>query len=251
MIAMTTATKITRLSIPIIDHLATFTGASLLEGAGERLLDHLLDVARDSVAELVRRTLGRLRLERREALVAVDRELVDPLMLNVLQMLLAEVDDGHALGKLVPEQSPRRLGEEDLAAVPCGADARRADDVEPEIALIADRGLAGVQTHPHAHRLLLGPRVIGEGALSSDRAGDGVPRPRERVEEGVPLCVDLCAALVAEMLPQKQAMVADDIAVGVPELLEEPRRALDIGEEKRHRAAREHTHAGECMVEIE
>ena len=44
-------------------------------------------------------------------------------------------------------------------------------------------------------------------------------------------------------------MVADDVAVGVAELLEEPRRALDIGEEKRDRAAREHTHAGECMVE--
>ena len=93
--------------------------------------------------------------------------------------------------------------------------------------------------------------MIGEGALGCDRAGDGVPRARERVEEGVPLCVDLCAALVAEMLPQEPAVVADDVAVGVPELLEQPRRALDIGEEKRDRAAREHTHAGECMVEIE
>ena len=44
-------------------------------------------------------------------------------------------------------------------------------------------------------------------------------------------------------------MVADDVAVGVTELLEQPGRALDIGEEKRDRPAGEHIMRRECMVE--
>src|SRR6266480_7021112 len=40
-----------------------------------------------------------------------------------------------------------RLGDENLPAVRRRADPRRPDDVEPEVALVADRGLARVQHH--------------------------------------------------------------------------------------------------------
>ena len=129
------------------------------------------------------------------------------------------------------------------------ADTRGADDVEPEVPLLAHRRLTRVQAHPHADFFLLWPRVSGEGALSCDRAGHGVPRSRERVEEGVALRVDLRAALFAELVSEEPAVVADDLAVGVTELLEQPGRALDIGEQKRDRPAGEHIHARECMVE--
>ena len=85
----------------------------------------------------------------------------------------------------------------------------------------------------------LRPLVLGERPLGRDRARDAVLRARERVEERVALGVDLGAALLAEMLPQELPVIADDVAVGVSELLEQPRRAFDVGEEKRDGSSRE------------
>ena len=42
-----------------------------------------------------------------------------------------------------------RLGDENLPPVRRRADPGSPDDVEPEVALVADRGLACVQPHPH------------------------------------------------------------------------------------------------------
>ena len=61
----------------------------------------------------------RVRLERRNSLGPFrERELEDPLVLDVLQVLGAEVDDGGAVGNLVAEERAGRLGEQDLAAAP-------------------------------------------------------------------------------------------------------------------------------------
>ena len=81
-----------------------------------------------------------------------------------------------------------------------------------------------------------------ERALGRDRPGDRVPRARKRVEERVALGVDLGPTLVAEALAEQLPVVADDFAVGVAELLEQPGRALDVGEEKRDGASGKRCH---------
>ena len=73
-----------------------------------------------------------------------DSELEDALVLDVFQVGLAEIADGGALRDAVPDQHPRRFGEQDLSAVPA-EQMRGADHVHPEVALVADRGLAGVE----------------------------------------------------------------------------------------------------------
>jgi len=73
------------------------------------------------------------------------------LVLDVLQVLLAEVADVHAVGQLVADERAGRLRDEDLTAMPGGADARGANDVQPDVALVADGRLAGVQAHADAH----------------------------------------------------------------------------------------------------
>ncbi len=202
-------------------------------------------MALDPLRKRVRRALRRLRLERREALVALESQLKDPLVLHVLEVLLPEVDDRHALRQVVPEQRARRLREQDLAAVARRADARRANDVEAEVALVADGRLAGVQAHAHPHLGPLRPGVRAESPLSRNRAGDRLRCAREGVEERVALRVDLRAALRAQVLAEEPAVLADDFAVVVAELLEQPRRALDVGEEERDRAA------GKCCHTVE
>src|SRR4029453_1079160 len=67
----------------------------------------------------------------------------------------------------------------------------------------------------------------------------GVPGPLEGEEERVSLRVDLAAARVAQLLAQDPAMLAVHVAVAVSELFEQPRRSLDVGEEKGDCAAGE------------
>ena len=45
-----------------------------------------------------------------------------------------------------------RLREQHLAAVGGGGDSSRAMDVEPDVVVFGDEGLAGVEPHAHAHR---------------------------------------------------------------------------------------------------
>jgi hypothetical protein len=121
------------------------------------------------------------------------------------------------------------------------ADAGRADDVEAEVALLAHGRLARVQ--PHADKdLAAGPVVFGERALRGNRARNRVLRARERVEERVALRVDLRAAAGAKVLAHDPPVVAHDVSVAFAELLEQARRALDVGEEECDRSGRKHGH---------
>ena len=95
------------------------------------------------------------------------------------------------------------------------ADACGADHVHPEVALVADRGLAGVEAHPDLDVNAVRPAVRRKLALGGDRAGHGVPGPLEREEEGVSLRVDLAAARVGQLLAQDPAMLAVHVAVAV------------------------------------
>ena len=106
-------------------------------------------------------------------------------------MLLPERKDGHAVGQPRAEQRTGRLREEDLPAPADRADPRRSHDVEPDVALLVNRGLAGVQPHPHAHLGTVGPPGRRMCALSLDRGDHGVARAREHEEERVALGVDL------------------------------------------------------------
>ena len=85
-----------------------------------------------------------------------------------------------------------------MAAAPGGAKPGRADDVEPQVALLAERRLARVQAHPHADRGVLGPRVLCVRALRLDGRRDRVASAGEGEEERVALGVDLGPVVAGE-----------------------------------------------------
>ena len=74
--------------------------------------------------------------------------------------------------------------------------------------------------------------------LALDGGEQGVACAREGDEERVSLRVDLVAAVSSEGRPQQTLMLAEHLSVAVPQLLDEPRRPLDVREEEGHRAAR-------------
>ena len=93
-----------------------------------------------------------------------------------------------------------------MAAAPGRAEPRRAHDVEPQVALAAERRLAGVQAHPDADVGAVGPVVLRVRALRLDGCGDRVAGAREGEEERVALRVDLDAAVLREALAHQPAV---------------------------------------------
>src|SRR6185503_3135581 len=80
------------------------------------------------------------------------------------------------------------------------------------------------------------------GALRLDCGTDGVACAREGEEERVALVVDLDPVHRLEGRPDESTMRREQLAVEVAELLQQLRRALDVGEDERDRSARERGH---------
>jgi hypothetical protein len=103
------------------------------------------------------------------------------------------------------------------------APIRAARTVEPEVALVADRGLARMQPHPHLEFDAVGPVVRRERALRGDGRRDGVAGTREREEEGVTLAVDLMPTGSRTAVAHDPAVLGFDGCIVVDQLLEQPR----------------------------
>ena len=220
-----------------------------LERGLDRAPDTRLDSRRHPLADVVLPVagvggLGGLdrRVGRRGA---VDLELEHALgLVDVLQAPLPEREDRDALRQRGAGERPRRLGEQHMAAAPGRAEPGGAYDVEAEVALAAESGLAGVQAHPDADVDAVGPVVCGVRALRLDGRGDRVAGAWKREEEGIALRVDLDAAVLREVLAHQPPVVGDDTVVAVPECLSsavEPSMSLKtnvtvpLGKRRHHR----------------
>ena len=169
------------------------------------------------------------RLQQRElARQTLDLELVDALgRAQVLEPVCAEVAYPGV------DERVSRLRKQYLAAVADGCDARASVDVDSDVSLVGYTRLAGVEPHPDADR------TIGQAALGVHGRGGRVRRPRERHEECVTLRIDLDTVVVRTGRADDPAVIVERIAVPVAELVQQPRRPLDVREEERHHSTRE------------
>ncbi len=172
-------------------------------------------------------------LQRREVVVA---ELVDPLGSGqVLEPVLAEVAQRRDVRQPVRcEQRRGRGGDQHLPAVPAGRDPRRAVDVLADVALVGDVRSAGVHAHPEPDRALA--EVLDDPRSRPYRSRSG----REGEEERVALGVDLHPVVRGGRGPHQPPVLEQRRGVRLgPELVQQPRRALDVGEQERHRPRRQ------------
>ena len=172
------------------------------------------------------------RLEQREVGgEPVDLELVDALRrAQVLEPVHAQVAHNRV------HERARRLRQEHLPAVADGGDPRAPVYVEPDVTLLGQPRLAGVQPHPHADR------PVGQRALAVSGGGDGVRGAGEGDEERVTLCIDLDARMVGERGAESAPMLLQRLPVIVAEPVYQPRRALHVGEQQRHDTRRKIAH---------
>ena len=110
--------------------------------------------------------------------------------------------------------------------------------VQTEVPIGDPAGLTRVQPHAHADGERLGPVVRRQGALPLRCRPHRVAGAGKRDEEGVTLRVDLHAACVRERVPEQSTLCLEGLSVVLPERFEQPRRALDVGEQERDGARR-------------
>ena len=135
--------------------------------------------------------------------------------------------DGLVTVLVRPREVARRLRDENLAAVPDRCDARRAVHVDADVSLLSHERLAGVHTHAHTDC------AAGQTVLPVGRGGEGVGRLRERDEERIALRVDLDTRVACERVTEDAPVCGERSRVIVAEVVQQPRRSLDVREEER------------------
>ncbi len=128
---------------------------------------------------------------------------------QVLEPVRAEGPEGGAFGQVLRDYHPGGFGQQDLAPVPGGGDARGAVHVEAHV--VAVDHLARhprVQSDPHAHGAALGPGVRRQGASRRRGGRHRAGRRREGHKEAVALGVDHDAAVIGKRLAHQALMLA-------------------------------------------
>ena len=153
---------------------------------------------------------------------------------DVLERVLAEVEQLDSVELEVLHDSRRCVREEDLTAMPGGADPRGAVDADADVALLVHEGLGRVDAHTHAD--LVG--AVLQCPLRVDRGRDRRSGPLEGHEEPVARGVYLVASMTVERLAKHEPMPAAYIAEPGAQPSRELGGSLDVGEQKGHRAVR-------------
>ena len=179
--------------------------AGLLEQPGDALAQQHRVVREHDAARVAELRDGAA--QRREvARKPVGDHLVDALGIGkALQAVGAEIarlDAG--------DERRRGGGEQHLAAVPRGRDARGADHVETGVALLAELRHAGVESHPHLDDGAVRPAVVADPCLAGERRSQRRLDLAEHCRELVAGRVDLGARrLRRDLLAQQAPHVRD------------------------------------------
>ena len=140
----------------------------------------------------------------------LDHQLEEPLPAReVPQGVDAKIDDGHTIGKPLPDGLSHSAGQQDLTAMSGSHDPRAAMQVQAFVALPGQNRLAGVEPHPHAHRRARRPGMLSQRFLRLRRCRDRPPRQREDRMEPVALRAQLDSAVSVDRAAQEGPMDAE------------------------------------------
>jgi hypothetical protein len=115
-------------------------------------------------------------------------------------------------------------------------DSRRPVHVDPDIVVIDETTLAGVQADPDADQHALGPRHRRQAARGGDGRRDRLARICEGDEERIPFRPALDAGVLGDRGAHRLAMQLQHGWILLLERLDEACRPLDVGEEEGDRA---------------
>ena len=165
------------------------------------------------------------------------------------QLVHAEVAQRGPLRQRVAHAARGGRGEQRLSAVPGRGHALGAREGERgDIVAVARFRRSRVQAHAHAHGADFAPAFSMQRALRVQRRVERVAGVLERRAETIADDVEHAAVMRADRAFQQRVMARQRVLHRVGVLLEEPRRALDVGEEEGDGAAGQRVHASSVVM---
>jgi hypothetical protein len=156
----------------------------------------------------------------------------------------AEVAELDPSREIVLHQRPGRLRDHDLAAVCRGTDPRGPVDVHPDVVATDETRLSRVRPDADSYLAAIRPARSRQASLAFGDRGNGGWRITEDHEERVALGPHLETVVPAERTAQDSPMDAEDVGPSRPELVDESRRALNVGEDEGERSRGKTSRAG-------
>jgi hypothetical protein len=158
---------------------------------------------------------------------------------QVFEPMFAQISQAHAIRQHVSHQVSRRPGDQNLPAVPGGADAGGPVDIHAHVAGLNGEGFARVQAHPDPQGQVLGPGMRPDSSLHGNPCSHRIARAGEGSKQSISLGIHLPTAPRLDGAANESPVVCQDLSVSFAQLLEKTCRSLDIGEEKSNRSGRQ------------
>src|SRR5688572_5899807 len=155
------------------------------------------------------------------------------------ERVTAEDPERNARGLISLERVATRRREQDLPAVSGGAHTSRGMHCDANVTGLGERRAAGMDADANADPLSVRPLPLRDRPLYRHRRVECARGLTEDGEELVRARVDLVATGSANALADQRPHVTQHSRVSITEPLRETRRAFDVGEKERHRAARQ------------
>ena len=121
-----------------------------------------------------------------------------------------------------------------LSAVARCRDPGGSMDVQADVGAVAHDPLARVQSHSHSHGSTAGPLPGGQRALRRHAGRKCRRGAREGCEQRIPFGAECRATSLVHRFAEQAVMLAQEVRVPIAELLEQPRRALNVREQEGH-----------------
>ena len=139
----------------------------------------------------------------------LDIELEQPLRpLHVLEPVLTDFVEAHAVQTEVLDDPGRRIGHQRLAAVRDRADPRGPVDAHSDVALVVEKRLRSVKAHANSKASFARRLSFVEGSLPCGRRVHRVGSALEDNEEAIPRRVDLDSAVIGKRLTEDPSVLA-------------------------------------------
>jgi hypothetical protein len=158
---------------------------------------------------------------------------------DVLQAMGAERTKGRPVERIIAHEVSRRPRDDDLASVRSRADPGCDVYVQAEVSVLAELGLARVDSDTYPNGRISGPRLGSERPLQIGCCPNGIPCPLEREKGTVAGPVHFVPAPLGRGRADKLARSGTHRRVALAERMNEPRGPFDVGEEQRDRPTRE------------
>jgi cysteine synthase A len=154
--------------------------------------------------------------------------------------MLAQVEQLDPRQFCVLDDARGRIRHKDLTAASGVADACSAVHTDPDITVLIEMGLGGVEADTHADYRVCRPCERGKRELYVNRGCNGASGTAEGDEEAIACRIDLPSAVRFEYVAQEPAVVGADSGKGlVADTPHEVSRLLDVAEEEGHSAPRQ------------